>query len=259
GAKLSDARDFHQRFYGASSADLVLVGDFDSTAARASARRLFGGWSATEKFARIPEPYVKIDSSTTVIETPDKANAFFFVGLNVPVRDDASDYAALVMGNYILGGGSLDSRLATRIRQKEGISYGVGSFMSTSSADSSGTWKTYAIYAPENAGRLKLAFDEEIARVLKSGVTEEELAKAKSGWLQEYAQERSNDDELADQIASRREYGRTFSYDAGLERQVRAVTIAEVNAALRKYIVPGRLTVVRAGDFDKAKGKSQVQ
>ena len=151
---LPETRDFHDRFYGAAAADLVLVGDFDSAAVRAAATKLLSGWSAPEKYARIPEPYVRIDSSTTVIETPDKANALFFAGLNLPIRDDAPDYAALLMGDYIVGGGSLDSRLATRIRQKEGISYGVGSFMNANVQDSSGHWESYAIYAPENASRL---------------------------------------------------------------------------------------------------------
>ncbi len=237
----------------------MLVGDFDSAAVRTAAQKLFGDWSSAEKFARIPEPFTAVDSSTTVIETPDKANALFLAGVNVPVRDDAGDYAALLMGDYIVGGGSLDSRLANRSRQKEGISYGVGSFLSTNSADSSGKWETYAIYAPENASRLTQAFNEELERARKSGVTAAELAKAKAGWLQEYEQERSNDDELASQIASRREYDRTFKYDANLEQQVRSVTIEQVNAAIRKYLVPGKLTVVRAGDFAKAKSKLPVQ
>ncbi len=256
---LAEVREFHRRFYGAASGDLVLVGDIDSTAVRAAAQKLFGGWSSPEKFARIPEPYLSVDSSTTVIETPDKANALLVAGLNLRIRDDASDYAALLMGDYIVGGGSLDSRLATRIRQKEGISYGVGSFMAANAADSSGQWETYAIYAPENSGRLMQAFNEEIARALKTGVTTEELTKAKSGWLQEYAQERSNDDELASQISERRAHDRTFQYDANLERQVKAVTIEQVNAAIRKYLVRGSFTVVRAGDFAKRKGKLPVQ
>jgi zinc protease len=258
-ATLQETRDFHDRFYGAGAADLVLVGDFDSAAVRAAATKLFDGWRAREQWARIPVPYRAIDSSTTEIATPDKANALFFAGLNLPIRDDAPDYPALLMGNYIVGGGALDSRLANRIRQKEGISYGVGSFMSARAADSSGVWETYAIYAPENAARLNRAFDEEIARVLKTGVTAEELSKAKNGWLQEYAQERSNDDELASQIARHREVNRTFKYDADLERRVQAVTIPQVNAALKKYLVPSSFTKVRAGDFDKAKSKVTVQ
>jgi zinc protease len=194
-----------------------------------------------------------------VIETPDKANAMFYAGLNLPIRDDAADYPALLMGDYIVGGGSIESRLANRIRQKEGISYGVGSYMTMRAMDSSGVWQSYAIFAPENASRLTRAFDEEIARVLKSGVTAEELSKAKSGWLQEYEQERSNDDELASEIATHREVNRTFGYDADLERRVQAVTVAQVNAALRKYLVPSSFTKVRAGDFEKAKSKVTVQ
>jgi len=256
---LQDARDFHDRFYGAGAADLVLVGDFDSAAVRAAATKLFGSWRAKEQWARIPMPYRVMDSSTTVIETPDKANALFFAGLNLPIRDEAPDYPALLMGDYIVGGGTIESRLANRIRQKEGISYGVGSYITARAKDSSGVWQSYAIYAPENASRLSRAFDEEIARVLKSGVTEEELSKAKDGWLQEYAQERSNDDELASQIATHDEVNRTFEYDADLERRVRAVTVAQVNDALRKYLVPSRFTKVRAGDFDKAKSKVTVQ
>ncbi len=256
---LAQARDFHSRFYGASAADLVLVGDFDSAAVSAATAKLFGAWNAKEQWARIPVPYRAIDSSTTMIETPDKANALFLAGLNLPVRDDAADYPALLMGDYILGGGALDSRLANRIRQKEGISYGVGSFLSARAQDSSGVWETYAIYAPENASRLSKAFDEEVASVLKTGVTAEELSKAKNGWLQENAQERSNDDELASEIATHREVNRTFTYDAELAKRVQAVTIAQVNAALKKYLVPGSLTRVMAGDFAKAKGKTPVQ
>ena len=59
--------------------------------------------------------------------TPDKANAFFVAGINLKLRDDHPDYPALLLGNYMLGGGFLNSRLATRMRQKDGLSYGVGS------------------------------------------------------------------------------------------------------------------------------------
>ena len=63
----------------------------------------------------------------------------------------------------------------------------------------------------------------------------------------------------ASQIASRREYDRSFRYDAQLERQVKAVTVEEVNTALRTYLVRERFTVVRAGDFAKSKSKVPVQ
>lgn len=66
-------------------------------------------------------------SGNEMINTPDKANAMFFAGMNIKMKNDHPDYPALLLGNYMLGGGFLNSRLAVRIRQKEGISYGVGS------------------------------------------------------------------------------------------------------------------------------------
>ena len=75
----------------------------------------------------MPQPYQDVAPSNKALETPDKANAFFIAGQNLTLRDDDPDYPALVLGNYMLGGGFLNSRLAVRIRQKDGLSYGVGS------------------------------------------------------------------------------------------------------------------------------------
>ena len=72
--------------------------------------------------------------------TADKANAYFLAGLNLYVSDDDADYPALVLGNYLLGGGFLNSRLATRIRQKEGISYGINSGFAASSYEPHAAW-----------------------------------------------------------------------------------------------------------------------
>ena len=137
--------------------------------------------------------YHDAPSKNDKIETPDKPNALFVAGMNLKVRDDSKDYAALTLGNYMLGGGFLNSRLAVRIRQKEGISYGVGSGLSAQSLDSVGTFTANAIYNPENVNRLETAFREELDRVLKDGFTAEEVDKAKQGWLQQQLQNRSSD------------------------------------------------------------------
>ena len=106
-------------------------------------------------YTRIKNTYNDIAAVNKSIETPDKANAMFIARLNVKIRDDNPDYPALVIGNYMLGGGFLNSRLASRIRQKEGLSYGVGSGFGASSRDESGTFSAYAIYAPETPKNSK--------------------------------------------------------------------------------------------------------
>ena len=128
---------------------------------------LFGNWKSPKPFARVPSVYKDVAAVNQSFPTPDKANAFFVAGLNLKIRDDNPDYPALLLGNYMLGGGFLNSRLAARIRQKEGLSYGVGSGINISAFDEFGRFTANAIYAPQNVEKLEVAFKEEIARMLK--------------------------------------------------------------------------------------------
>jgi zinc protease len=252
-ATLDDVRRFYAENYGASDGELVVVGDFDPREVTAAATELFGSWKSPRPFERIPTDFKDVTANAITIETPDKANAFFLAGLNLPIRDDDPDYPALVLGNYMLGGGFLNSRLAVRIRQKEGISYGVGSGLFASALDKAGGFQTFAIYAPENAARLEQAFREEIDRVRKDGFTAEEVQKAKEGWLQSRQVTRAQDPSLAVQLGNNLFIGRTLGFDADFEKRVGALTPDVINGAMRKYIDPSKITVVKAGDFTKGK------
>jgi zinc protease len=160
----------------------------------------------------------------------------------------------------MLGGGFLNSRLAVRIRQKDGLSYGVGSGLNAQSLDSAGTFTANAIYNPENVVRLEAAFREEIDRVLKEGFTAEEVEKAKQGWLQQQLQSRSSDSFLTNLFSSQALTGRTMTYNSEFEGWVAALTPDAVNSAMRKYIDPSKITIVKAGDFANKppKGPSMV-
>lgn len=251
GVKLEQVRRFYAEFYGASNGELSVVGDFDQGEVIRTANELFGNWKSPQKFERIPREYKDQPATHIVLNTPDKANAFMLAGMNLPLKDDDPDYPALVLGNYMLGGGFLNSRLATRIRQKEGISYGVGSMLSGSALDKVGSFQTYAIYAPENAARLEAAFKEEIDRVLKDGFTADEVREARTGWLQSRQVNRSQDPGLVSQLGENAFIGRDLSFDKGVEAKVATLTPAQVNAALKKFLDPSKITIVRAGDFSK--------
>ncbi len=250
-ATLEDARRYYARFYGASNGELAAVGDFDPAELTTAATEIFGSWKSPQSFARVPQEFKNVTATSITLNTPDKANAFMLAGMNLQVRDDSPEYPALVLGNYMLGGGFLNSRLATRIRQKEGISYGVGSGLFASPLDSVGGFQTFAIYAPENATRLEQAFREEIDRMLKDGFTADEVKQAKAGWLQSRQVTRSQDGALVSTLGSYAFIGRTLQFDAALEAQVGALTPDGINAAMRKYIDPAKITIVKAGDFDK--------
>jgi zinc protease len=191
------------------------------------------------------------------LEAPDKANAIFLASYNFEMRDDNPDYPALVLGNYILGGGFLNSRLAVRIRQKEGLSYGVGSSFSAGSLDNIGTFFANAIYAPENAEKLEAAFKEEIQKVITEGFTGEEVAAAKTGWLQGRTVTRAQDASLAGTLNNYLFVKRDLKWDEEYEKKIAALTPEQINTAMKKYLKPEMINIVKAGDFAKAKAAPQ--
>ena len=250
--KLADLKAFHQEFYGANFGQVSLVGDFDVKAAQEALKTTLGDWKAKVKFARVSNPFHLTKGTTLSFETPDKANAFYIAGVSLPAKDDTPDAQALALANHVLGGGGLKSRLVDRLRQKEGISYGAGSFLQLNPYDANSTMGMYAIYAPQNLAKLKAGVAEEIVRLVKDGVTEQELADAKSGILQGNMINRTQDGSLASALSSQLYQGRTMKFVADNEAKIKAATVAEVNAAIAKYIDPAKLVHVYAGDFAAA-------
>jgi zinc protease len=174
------------------------------------------------------------------------------------LRDDDPDYPAMVMGNYILGSGTLSSRLGVRVRQKEGLTYGISSGLSVSSLDKRGLLVITAICNPTNINRVATATREEVDRLLRDGVTKEELDQARQGWLQSQKVARSSDSALAVLLNGLRFVDRTMMWDADLEKKIEALTPDQVVATLRKYVDPKKLVIVTAGDFEtKATASAQ--
>ncbi|HMS07950.1 MAG TPA: pitrilysin family protein [Pyrinomonadaceae bacterium] len=252
---LDQIKAFYKGFYGASNAELVIVGDFDEEKITPVVDQLFASWRSPKPYTRIPQEFFDVPAAKKIFETPDKANAVFLARQSVRMSDAHPDYPALAIGNYIFGGGFLNSRLATRLRQKDGLSYSVGSGFSAGSQDENASIFAQAIYAPENAEKLENAFYEELGRVLTDGFTGDELKEAKQGWLLSRERNRGTDAFLRNVLGNYIVLNRTFAWDAELESKVQALTLEEVNAAFRKHIVPAKISIFKAGDFSKSRGK----
>jgi zinc protease len=207
-------------------------------------------------FERIAATFNDVPAAPKAIETPDKANAVLMAGFNVPMRNSDPDWPALRLASYIFGESGLDARIADRIRQKEGLSYGVSAAVNAGSLDRAGQFFVFAIFAPENAERVEAAFKDELQKALKDGFTAAELEKAKSGLSRLSEQMRAQDPAVASALNSQLFLDRTFAFDADLERKIQAVTVADMNAAWRKYIDPAKISIVKAGDFEGAKKKA---
>ncbi len=250
-------KQLYTDFLGAQSGQIVVVGDFDEDSTVAALSGMLKGWKSKQPYERIGRRGdVEIKAETVKIETPDKANAFYFAGGIMPLRDDDPDYPALVIGNYILGAGALSSRLGDRIRQKEGLSYGVGSTLSASSLDKRTTLTLYAIYNPSNLDKLTTGIREELEKILASGVTQKELDEARKGYLQRQEVARSEDGHLSSILESTLVANRTMEFYSTQEQAILDLTPEKIREVLRKHIDPAKILTVVAGDWSAAAKKA---
>jgi zinc protease len=248
---LERVQAFHRDFYGAGHGEFAAVGDFDAAALKAQLATLFGEWKSARPYARVPNPLYVMPAGEQRPATPDKANAFFTARLRFPMKDDMPNYAALMVVNRIVGADT-DSILWKRVREKDGVSYGVGSGLTASAHEIHGTWTVSAIYAPENVKRLEAAIREELARLQKDGFTARELEDAKNGLAQARRLTLAQDRNVATLLTQQMEVNRTMDYLANLDRAIAAVTLEQANATFRTFIDPSKLALVYAGDWSKA-------
>lgn len=252
--EVSAIKKLYTDFLGSQAGQIVVVGDFDEDETLAALNGMLKGWKAKQPYERITRTgNVDIKADLITISTPDKANAFYFAGGVMPMRDDNPDYPALVIGNYIFGAGALSSRLGDRIRQKEGLSYGVGSSMVASSLDTRATLTMYAIYNPINLEKIVAGISGELERLLADGVTQKELDDARRGFLQGQEVARTEDSRLAQILESTLIADRTMEYYSTLEQRIVDLTPEKVVATFRKHIDPKKILTAVAGDWAAAK------
>ena len=129
-----------------------------------------------------------------------------------------------LMGNFVLGGGGLSSRIADRLRQKGGLSYTAMSMLQASPLERRANFMVLAIYNPDNVAKVVTGVDEELARLLRDGVKPDELEKAKTGYLQQQQVMRTTDAMLAASLAENLFVGRTMQFQADLEQKIQTLT-----------------------------------
>ena len=245
-------REFHSRFYGADKGEFAAVGDLDPAAVRSALEAGFAGWTRGVPYARVSRPLVPVKAERMLLETPDKQNATMLVRESLPISDRDPDYPALMMANYLLGGGG-SSRLWRRIREGEGLSYDVRAGVAWNNFEANSPWHANAIYAPQVRERVEAAFREEVARALKDGFTTQELKEGQRGLLNFRRLSRAQDATVCAALANNLYVGRTFAYSAKIDAALESLTLEQVNAALRKYVKPEEFVYAFAGDFKAVK------
>src|SRR5262249_36170069 len=226
-------------------------GDFDAAEAQKLATELFGNWKSASPYTRIARTWKKLEVVNRTVETPDKTNAVFAAGTTLEMNEADPDYVAMLFANTMIGGGG-QSRLWRRIREKDGLSYGVQSIFIASPVERFGQFLNLAICNPQNIGKVEAAFREEIAKMVAEGFPSDEVESAKKQFLQERQVGRADDHVLVRQLARNAQYGWTMAREAEIDRRVSAMGPIDVSAAVKRQIDLNALSIFKGGDFRKA-------
>ncbi|MFS4482653.1 M16 family metallopeptidase [Hyunsoonleella sp. 2307UL5-6] len=246
---------YYNEFYGISdNARLVAIGNIDETMLKNYFETEFSDFKVNKPFKPILDPHTLNKAVNKQISTPDKKNAISIGVMSFKGSQEDEDYAALQVASTIFGGGTLSSRISTRLRQNDGVSYGAGGYVNVDANPNTANSNivVYAIYAPENGSKVQKGFKEEIERFITDGITEEELKVAVTNWVQGQSVSRAKDNELSRTINNNLYYDRDMMFYKAIEENVTSLTVKDVNKAIKKYFKTfDTWTVVNAGDFEK--------
>jgi len=156
---------FYKDFAGAGHGELVVIGDFDPAAISAQVEKLTSTWTSKKAYKRLDNKPFGAEGTQKSIDVKDKENTVLVLGHDLSMRDTDADYPAWEMVNQVLGGGT-GARLWMRIREKEGLSYGVQSWVYAGALDDAGGFGGYAIVAPQNLAKAKASFLDEINKMI---------------------------------------------------------------------------------------------
>nr|WP_255475059.1 insulinase family protein [Pusillimonas sp. ANT_WB101] len=249
--------DFHAKFYGAGTVLFSAVGAFDADQVKTALTNGLKGWQVAPAYKRLTNPYNPVPPQQFKINTPDKANAFYLARAPLKLSDTDPDFPALYLANYLLGS-SETSRLWTRVRVQDGLSYDVRSSLNASSFEESGTWTFYAIHAPQNTQKLLTAVNDVIHNVLTKGFTEEEVQEGIKSLLNYRKLARTRDGVLASTWVNYMERGRSFAWSAEIDEALKGLTAERVNTIVRQWLNPAQLSLAIAADQSKQKAGEET-
>ena len=250
----ADVERFHRRHYAAQYAVVAMIGDVTRAEAEAAAEELTRGLPRADgpppELAAVPPL-----AAGAVRRIPHHAQqAHILIGAPGVRRDDP-DYIPLFVGNYVLGGGGLISRMSTEVREKRGLAYSAYSYFSPLLREGPfligmQTQKEQAVEA------LKVA-DTVLREFMERGPTQAEVAAAKKGIIGGFPLRIDTNSKILGYLALIGFYRLPLSYLDDFAKKVEAVTIPEIRAAFKRHVDADRLVTVVVGPDESASAGSR--
>ncbi len=242
GISVAELRAFHQKAYTAGNAVIALVGDLSREEAEAIAAQVS---AALPQGPALPPPPSPDEPTPGMqrIEFPSNQTHLMLAQLGIPRGHP--DYAALYLGNQILGGGGFGTRLMEEVREKRGLTYGVYSGFSPMQV--AGPFMINLQTRAELAeGTLELV-QRLVADFLQNGPTFAELERSKREVAGSFPLSTASNADIVGQLGSIGFYNLPLTYLEDFMQQVQALSVEDVKTAMNKHLSPDEFVIVTAG------------
>lgn len=239
---LAQLKAFHAKAYAAGNAVIALAGDLSRTEAEAVAAQVSASLPKGPALAKTIEP-AEPRSGETHIEFPSKQTHLMLAELGIDRADP--DYAALSLGNSILGGGGFGSRLMTEVREKRGLTYGVSSGFTPMQAQ--GPF-LIALQTRAELSENTLKLVKDITRdFLVNGPTQKELDDAKRELAGSFPLSTASNSAIVGQLGAIGFYNLPLTFLEDFMTQSQSVTVEQIKAVMSKHLNVDKLVIVTAG------------
>jgi zinc protease len=246
-----DLIDWHKLTVAPNNMIVGVYGDFDGAAME---RRLRESLGSLPKGARFTEPQIPIHEARPGIYFIEKDDVnqsqIAMVDLGTDRRNP--DYYAIEVMNEIFGGG-FASRLVNNVRTKLGLAYAVGGGVGTA-FDHPGILRVSVATQSGSTAKAIEAVNQQIADLIKDGVTEQELKKAKDSILNSFIFAFDSKDKVLNERMSYEFHGYPPDFLEKYRSGIEKVTAADVGRVAKKYVHPEHLAILVVGnsrDFDR--------
>jgi zinc protease len=253
-ATLAEVKGFHQKFYGPTHMVLVLVGDLDVAKIRAELTKDFGGWSGGGAYRSAPKAGAGAPTEQ-VVAMAGKTSVSVRAGEATGLRYRDADSLPLRVGVAIFGQG-FTGRLMNTVRDKEGLTYGIGATVADDDFDD-GDWRIDATFAPSLLDKGMASTQRALLRWWKDGVTAAELEARKNNLVGKFQVGLATTGGMATTLLSTVHRGLPLSWVDEYPHSVEAVSLDQVNGAIRRYVDPVKLVIIKAGSVGADAAKSQ--
>ena len=201
----------------------------------------------------IPNTIIREVPETESLYVKDKSQSDVFLGHAGNIKRTDPDFYKINIANYILGGSPLSSHLAKRVRDNSGLVYHVHSYINATLGKGE-----FGIYFGSNNSNVDKAIElirDEINSFIKTGVSEEELQKAKKSLIDSFiSRNLSNYKAICNTLAGIEYFNLGENYISNYPKIINSLKRNEINEAIKKYIFPDKLNISIAGEYKKESG-----